>query len=211
MSLGREVLIIKIKLERGFSDILSVRERDEPVSIAVRFCRKHNLPQKAVRAITYMIDKNLDALVEEELGAQGSKRKGSGNLYEKGLTQKARLAEKLNSMRSSIDAEQEKLMTFKPALCKQSLNLIKNTEKTTKAYTNRVIKYDTPKNFTSELNEIISARNISAAEPTKTPSSLNKPSNLIHCHSFSFQPRPLSIYQNFKDYSNNKLKTLLRN
>lgn len=210
MSLGREVLIIKIKLDRGLSDILSVRERDEPGLVAERFCRKHNLPQKVARAITYMIDKNLDTLIEEEIGSQGLKQSPQ-NLYEKGLTQKAKLAEKLNCIRNSLDAEQEKLMTFKPALCKQSMDLIKNTQKMIRASTNRVVKYDTPKNFNSQLNEVISARNDSAVKNMKTPSFNNKPGNLIHCHSFSFQTRPLSLYQNFKDYSNNKLKTLLRN
>lgn len=209
MSLGREVLIIKIKLDKGLSDIVSVRERDEPSLIAARFCRKHKLPQKVMRAITYMIDKNLDLLVEEEIANQ-SPKKSPQNLYEKSITQKAKLTEKLNSIRNSIDAEQEKSLTFKPILCQESLNIVKKTEKMLRASTTRSIKLDTPKNFRPQPIEISTARNNSQIK-VNTPVVQSKPGSLIHCHSFSFQTRPLSIYQNFKDFSNNKLKSLLRN
>src|SRR5574343_1757861 len=113
MSLGREVLIIKIKLDKSQSDIISVRERDEPSLLAARFCKKHKLPQKSLKAITYMIDRNLDILIDEELASQSPKTVPT-DLYSKGLTQKAKVNEKIQKIKDSIDQEKNKLLTFKP-------------------------------------------------------------------------------------------------
>ena len=206
MSLGREVLIIKIKLDKSQSDIISVHGRDEPSLLAARFCKKHKLPPKAVKAITYMIDRNLDILIDEEL-ASHSPKKAPTDLYSKGMSQKARLSEKIKKIKDSIDEEKQKFLTFKPTLCQQSVELLKNSAKTSRPATTRVVKL--------EPDSVKNGQNIksnpSYAAKSKLEPALNNSQSLVKCSSFTFQSRPLSIFQNFKDFSNEKLKSMIRN
>jgi hypothetical protein len=204
MSLGREVLIIKIKLDNTLSDIISVHERDEPSLLAARFCKKHKLPQKAVKAITYMIDRNLDILIDEELASQ-SPKKAPTDLYSKGMSQKAKLNEKIKKIKDSIDEEKNKFLTFKPILCQQSVELLKNSAKTNRPATTRVSKPD------ADVVKNVQNLKSNPCYSFKAKPSLNNSSSLVKCSSFNFQSRPLSIFQNFKDFSNEKLKSMIRN
>jgi hypothetical protein len=213
MSLGREVLIIKIKLDNNSSDIISVRERDEPNLLAARFCKKHKLSQKTMKAITFMIDYNLDVLIDEELASQ-SPKKAPPDLYSKGLNQKAKFEEKIKKMKTSIDEEKSKLLTFKPILCQQSIELLKNPQKPNRpslASTSRLKNpnTETPKNQKSGGN--LKIPNKIQETPKNSEYSGASSKDLIPSNSFSFQSKPLSIFQNFKDFSNNKLKSMLRN
>ena len=67
MSNSREVLSIKIKVNSFITDTIVVREEDEPYILAKNFCMKYNLNKKALLAITKMIDRNLDLIINEEI------------------------------------------------------------------------------------------------------------------------------------------------
>lgn len=64
---GKQVLCIRIQLEKGNLDVIRVHETDEPALLAEKFGIKHKLNKAEVAAITNMIDKNLDVLVEEDM------------------------------------------------------------------------------------------------------------------------------------------------
>lgn len=119
MSLGREVLTIKIQLSEYKSDTISVHERDEPQTLALKFCTKHNLPSPYQKAINYMIDKNLDILIDEELNPHSPKPKHK-DMYTKGIEQLQKKLEKVEKMRKELESKDSKELTFKPCLSPKS-------------------------------------------------------------------------------------------
>ena len=112
MSLGREVLTIKIKLSETKSDVISVHERDEPHILASKFCQKHKLPENYEKAVSYLIDKNLDILIDEELRIK-SPELTRKDMYTKGIEQKEKTKAKLERIRSELDSKE---LPFRPSL-----------------------------------------------------------------------------------------------
>ena len=121
MSLGREILCIRIKLNKNVSDIISVHERDEPDLVSQRFCKKHKLDNQAQSAICNMIDKNLDALVEEELNIATGRH--NQDLYERGLSAKKKSEEKIDNLKKIRSQEASKSLTFKPKISQNSVKI----------------------------------------------------------------------------------------
>lgn len=119
MSLGREVLTIKIKLSEDKSDIISVHERDEPQILAEKFCNKHKLPMQYQKAINFMIDKNLDIFIEEELNLSSPKQKPK-DMYTKGIEQLQKKLAKIEKMRKELESKDSKELTFRPSLSPKS-------------------------------------------------------------------------------------------
>lgn len=116
MSLGREVLTISIKLSETKSDIISVHERDEPHTLASKFCQKHKLPKNYEQAINFMIDQNLDILINEELRIN-SPLMIQKDLYTKGIEQKEKTKAKLERIRNELESKE---LPFRPILSPRS-------------------------------------------------------------------------------------------
>ncbi|OMJ80638.1 hypothetical protein SteCoe_19072 [Stentor coeruleus] len=215
MSLGREVLCIRIKISKTLTDIISVRERDEPYLLAQKFCQKHKLTENnALDAITYIIDKNLDILIEEEL-TESQNKKQKVDFYKKSIHQQAQIKAKVDKMREKLELEKSLELTFKPTICRQSADLLKkSTEKIKKSNTGKALRLN--KYSPGPLIHSRYKNDEMDFECTKKPISFmfTDPGERIQTEENTkakeVKYRPLSVFQNFKDFSSSILKNCLK-
>lgn len=215
MSLGREVLCVRIKISKTLTDVISVRERDEPFLLAQKFCQKHKLTENnAVDAITYIIDKNLDILIEEEL-TESQNKKQKVDFYKKSIHQQAQIKAKVDKMREKLELEKSRELTFKPTICPQSADLLKkSTEKIKKSNTGKTLRFD--KHFPGSSTQIRYKNDEKDFEYTRKPTvfMLTDPGERIKTEENTkvkeVKYRPLSAFQNFKDFSSSILKNCLK-
>ena len=70
---SREILQLTIELPEGISDIIIVHETDEPIELAEKFGKKHNLDKKNIETLTNLIEHNIDMLIETEKNSNQTK------------------------------------------------------------------------------------------------------------------------------------------
>ena len=103
---GREILVISIDIGTGKPEEITLREHDTPQSVALEFCRKHNLNPDAEKVLVDVIKEHLHAkpIVEVSMMVEqvGKKR---------GESQKAESTKSKNDTRDDIRSKPDKNFT----------------------------------------------------------------------------------------------------
>lgn len=188
-----------------------MRERDEPYILAQKFCLKYRLSTTALEAITYMIDKNLDILIDEELSSKSTKI-SNNDMYSKGMSQMQKVQNKIEMMRHQLNKQSAKELTFKPAICPFSNNIWKkNNNRIKKSETATCLKFKQNVTKNLEISRYESSQLLVEEEENneaevKEIEGIEAKENVCSELAFEFQPRQLSLFQTFSDYSCKMLK-----
>lgn len=61
------ILVITVELDNDDIDVIEVHENDEPDTLAINFCKKHNIDRKTQKFLIDKIVENIEELVEDKI------------------------------------------------------------------------------------------------------------------------------------------------
>ena len=119
---GRVVLVVRVN-HRGHAHEFAVREEDNPLQLARRFCKVRSLPESVCDSLARTIDQSIEDLVQQELFLSKHQGNLGAELYYKGTQMQKRHMREIEEQRELKRLHSQSELTFKPQLNKKSVKL----------------------------------------------------------------------------------------